>query len=143
MALLPRISVPAAQAASSTQPRAVVNSRVASTSTSSVGEADFASAAQLDTEPFGFFDHTPNAANDDEQQPKHKRQHFGLLNSSSEAFASILESGIENAELDNYGNPVNRVFAGTVSKAIKTYELNSKIISGTNPVRGTEISLTL
>jgi hypothetical protein len=142
MALLPRISVPPAQAATP-QSRAVVNARVASTSTSTVGEPDFASATQLDTEPFGFFDHTPNPVNDDEQRQNHKRQHFGLLNAPSESFASILEAGAEDIELDDYGNPVSRVYSGTVSKAIETYELNSKVISGTNPVRGTEISLTL
>ncbi len=143
MALLPRISVSAAQAASSAQPRAVVNARVASVSSGSIAESDFASSTQLDTEPFGFFDHTPNPANDDEQRQNHKRQHFGLLNAPSESFASILEAGIEDVEIDDYGYPINKVFSGSVAQAIKTYELNSKVISGTNSVRGTELSLTL
>ena len=143
MAQLPRVIAPAPQAASTTQSRAVAIGRVASVSVSTVEEPGFSTAAQLDTAPFAFQNRTPEPANDDRHQPQHRREHFGVLNASSESFASILQSGSEEAELDDYGYPVQRIYAGTVSKAIKTYELNHKVISGTNPLRGTEISLTL
>ncbi len=143
MAQLPRVIAPAPQAVSTTQPRAIAAGRVASVSVATVEEPGFSTATQLDTAPFAFHNRSPDPANDDRQQPKHKREHFGILNASSESFASILQSGSEEAELDDYGYPVHKIYAGAVSKAIKTYELNHKVISGTNPIRGTEVSLTL
>jgi hypothetical protein len=143
MAQLPRVIATAPQAASTTQTRSVAIGRVASISSSSVEEPGFSTATQLDTAPFAFHDRTLEHANDDRRQQGHKRQHFGLLNAPSVAFASIFEGGTETTNLDDFGNPVEQVFSGTVSKAIKTYELNHKVISGNNPVRGTEVSLTL
>ena len=142
MAQLPRVT-PAPQAASTTQTRAIAIGRVASVAASKVEEPGFSTAAQLDTAPFAFYNGTPEPANDDRRQQGHKRQHFGLLNAPSESFAAILQSGSEEAELDDFGNPVNKIYAGTLSKAIKTYEINHKVIHGTNTVRGSEISLTL
>jgi len=142
MAQLPRVTS-APQAASTTQTRAIAVGRVASVATSKVDEPEFSTAAQLDTAPFTFYNGTPEPANDDRRNQGHKRQHFGLLNAPSESFAAILQSGSEEAELDGFGNPVSKIYAGALSKAIKTYEINHKIIHGTNTVRGSEISLTL
>jgi len=142
MAQLPRIA-PAPQAAPSTQTRAIAIGRVASVAATKVEEPGSSAAVQLDTAPFAFYNETPEPANDDRRQQGHKRQHFGLLNAPSESFAAILQSGSEEAEFDDFGNPVRKVTAGTLSKAIKTYELNYKVINGTNTVRGSEVSLTL
>jgi len=143
MAQLPRIAASVSQAVTSAQSRTVTAGRINSVSSASLNEASASAASQFDTAPYNFNNSSPDRANDDQRQPGHKRQHFGLLNAPSEAFASILGSGSGDPELDSFGNPVSKVFANNVSKAIKTYELNHKIISGTNPVRGTEISLTL
>ena len=143
MAQLPRVTATAPQAVSTAQPRIIATGRVASVATPTVEEPGFSTAAQLDTAPFAFYNTTPEPANDDKRQQGHKRQHFGLLNTQSESFAAILQSGLENTELDRYGNPVSKVTAGALSKAIKTYEFNHRVISGTDAVRGTEISLTL
>jgi len=143
MAQLPRVTATAPQAASTSQPRAIATGRVASVSSTRVEEPGFSTATQLDTAPFAFHNGTPEPANDDRRQQGHKRQHFGLLNAPSESFAALLQSASENANFDNFGNPVNKITAEVLSRAIKTYELNHKVISGTETVRGSEISLTL
>jgi len=143
MAQLPRVAAPATTAVSASHSRTVPTARSSSGASSPVEQISISTGAEFDTTPFAFQDEFRNPANDDNRQPSHKRQHYGLLNASSESFASILQAGNDEVEFDQHGDPVTRSYSGTVSKAINTYEMNSKIISGTNPVRGTEISLTL
>jgi len=143
MAQLPRVAAAAPSAVSATHSRTVPTARSVSGASSSIEQLSVSSETQFDTAPFAFQDEFRHPANDDHRQPSHKRQHYGLLNASSESFATIIQAGSDEVELNPQGEPNGRRYTGTVTKAISTYELNSKIISGTNPVRGTEISLTL
>jgi len=145
MAQVPKLTAaPAAQSAAA--PRPTPGSRVASVASSTVDEANPVTGAQLDTALFGFENSQPELSNrDDGQRQAHdRRQHLGILNAPSQAFAELLEYDAPTTAAAGGGSSNReRSFAGLVSKAIATYETTAKVIHGDGPVIGTEVSVTL
>lgn len=68
----------------------------------------------------------------------------GVFSAPTQTFAAILESGDQFfAGGAGAGSVRSTRFGGLVSKAIEIYENNAKVVSGTNNVLGTSVSLTL
>lgn len=67
----------------------------------------------------------------------------GVFSAPTQTFAAILESGDQFFSGGEPGAVRSARFSGLVSKAIEIYEKNAKIVTGTNNVLGTSVSLTL
>lgn len=145
MAQVPKLTAsPAVQSAAATRP--APGSRVASISTSSADQPNAITGTQLDAAPFGFENSQPELNNreDGRRQGQDRRQHLGVLNAPSQAFAELLEYEAPTTASAGAGaSNRERAFAGLVSKAIATYETTAKIIHGDSLVLGTEVSVTL
>ena len=70
-------------------------------------------------------------------------QHMELLVVPSQSFGALLEYQSNNGVIDSTTKRDNPQLGGIISRVIKTYELNAKIIRGEPEVPGTAISLTL
>ncbi len=66
----------------------------------------------------------------------------GVFSAPSQTFAAILEGGDQFFSGGDAGARNTR-FGGAVSKAIEIYETNAKVVTGTNNVLGTSLSLVL
>ncbi len=147
MALVPKIAS-AGSAVSTSVPRPLASARVASLGAGSVEEASVSTSTFFDTSPYDY-DYAgghPQARNDDRpqnQQSPDRRNHFGVINASSEAFASLLDFDAKGEVIDAFGNTHQKNSPSVVSQAINRYEFNSLVVAGSNPVLGTELSLTL
>ena len=146
MALIPKTASVSSAIATST-PRPAAGARVASIGGGQVEQASISTETFFDTSPYEFTEQRAQARNDDSQnnrQPAaHRRNHFGTINATSEAFASLLDSDTGRGVIDDFGNVHQQTNPSIITQAISTYEVNSQVISGQNPVLGTEISLTL
>ena len=145
MALVQRLaSTPPAIVSSVVRPAA--SARVASLHGEAVEEAAISSETFFDSLPYEYTGDQPHAQNDDQHRPRiyqHRREHFGTLNSTTETFASLLTKEAKDDQIDEFGNVYQNIYPSEVSRAIGIYELNNKIIHGSNPVLGTKISITL
>ena len=145
MALVQRLaSILPATISSVVRPAASV--RVASFHGEAVEEAAISSETFFDSLPYEYTGNQPLAQNDDQHRPQiyqHRREHFGVLNSTTETFASLLAKEIKDDQIDELGNVYQNIYPSEVSRAIGIYELNNEIIHGLNPVLGTKISITL
>ncbi len=145
MALVPKLAS-AGSAIATSGPRPAAGARVASLGNSAIEQASISTETFFDTSPYEYTDGRSRARNDDHQsgqQPPHRRNHFGVLNATSEIYAAILESGTTGGVIDDFGNTHQPTTPSVVSQAITTYELNSQVISGDLPKRGGELSLSL
>ena len=126
--------------------RPTAGARVASHRGGAVEEIAISSETFFDTSPYEYADGQPHARNDDHlpnQKFQHQREHFGAINATSEVFASLLASENKGDRVDQFGNVHQQANPSDVIRAIGIYELNSRIISGVNPILGTHISITL
>ena len=122
--------------------RAASPTRAATAGHSPLEEASATEPAHRDAAPFGFQESQRDLTS--QGQGQQRRQHSGILNAPSQAFAALLE--YEAPVTTSAGNPGavrERAFAGVVAKAIEAYETNARVIHGVNPMTGTQISLTL
>jgi len=146
MALVSKM-VSASPAVATSAPRPAAGARVASLHSGPIEEASISTGTFFDTTPYEYRDGQTQARNDDHQTGGHqaplRRQHLGTINATSEAFASLLDSNLRGDVVDDFGNVHQKTFPNVISQAISTYELNSKVIAGTNPILGSELSLTL
>ena len=116
--------------------------RVATTGHLPLEEASATEPSHRDAAPFGFQESQRDLTS--QGQGQQRRQHSGILNAPSQAFAALLE--YEAPVTTSAGSPDavrERAFAGVVAKAIEAYETNARVMHGENPMTGTQISLTL
>ena len=66
-----------------------------------------------------------------------------LFTSNSQVFASIFEEQVKKAPSKGQEHQVAHSIGRTISSVIKTYEKNALVISGQQPVSGTEFSFNL
>jgi hypothetical protein len=126
--------------------RPAAGARVASYAGEVVKEVAISSETFFDSLPYEYIGDQPQARNDDkkfDQGYQHQRGHFGALNASTEIFASLLASESKGEKIDEFGNVHQPANPSEISRAIGIYELNNKIIHGSNPVLGTKISIAL
>jgi hypothetical protein len=126
--------------------RPAAGARVASFTGDAVKEIAISSETFFDSLPYEYTGGQPQAQNDDQkphQGYRHQRAHFGALNATTEIFASLLVREVKGEQIDEFGNVHQYAYPSVVSRAIGIYELNNKIIHGSNPVLGTKISITL
>lgn len=145
MALVPKLAS-ASSAIATSAPRPAAGARVASLGNGTVEQASISTETFFDTSPYEYTDGRSRARNDDRQpgqQPQHRRDHFGVLNATSEIYAAMLEYDASTGVIDDFGNVHQPTYPSVVSQAITTYELNSQVISGSLPKRGEELSLSL
>jgi hypothetical protein len=145
MALVQRLASAQPAMVSSTV-RPVAGARVASHTVEAVKEIAISSETFFDSLPYEYSGGQPQAQNDDQKLPQsyqHQREHFGTLNATTEMFASLLAREAKSEQIGEIGNFYQNTYPSEVRRAIGIYELNSKIINGSNPVLGTNISITL
>ncbi len=145
MAQVPKVYT-LAPTAPSAPARGVPTSRGAiSTSTSSpVSESSASTTASFDAAPFGLHEQAFRQPGFQEKQAEQRQPPGALVNISSETFGILLENNGGGVEDHGPSGAVQgRRYAGSVSNAIKTYEINARVIHGEPPVTGTEISIRL
>jgi hypothetical protein len=145
MALVQRLASAQPAMVSSTV-RPVAGARVASHTVEAVKEIAISSETFFDSLPYEYSGGQPQAQNDDQKLPQsyqHQREHFGTLNATTEMFASLLAREAKSEQIGEIGNFYQNTYPSEVRRAIGIYDLNNKIISGSNPVLGTNISITL
>ena len=98
--------------------------------------------SNLDMAPFALEREPHHQSARDRRQPP-PTHHMELLVVPSQAFSSLLEFQSDNGFNSPSAERSNRQFGAIISRAIKTYELNAKVIHGEPEVPGTTISLTL
>jgi len=112
-----------------------------------VEELSSSGALSFDAAQFGF-QNAPNNNLDDgrtlnEDRRRNPNMGRGRFSAPNETFARILEGQLDTVRGGRADNGRGKVFAGLVSKAISTYELNAQVISGTLPRRGMALSMRL
>ena len=134
----------AAPAAASSFGRVGHGARVAAFNSGVIDEGNASTALSLDAAPPGFDDRPRFDETLRQERGEQRRQQafdYGrLFTADSSVFASILERPDE-APSDNPHRPVGE--GATVGRAISTYETNARVITGTNPLSGTEFSISL
>ncbi len=145
MALVPKLAS-ASSTVITSSPRPAAGARVAAVRPGPIEETALSTETFFDTSPYEYRGNQPQARNDgghNSRQAQLKREHFGAINATSETFAALLDMESKSEVIDVFGNVHQKSSRHVVSQAISIYEQNSQVISGTNPVLGTEISLTL
>jgi len=101
----------------------------------------------FDTAAFTHAGTLPNAAGDHNKNSHDDKPFAGdrLFKTPSTAFASLVEQqqGLDEILRDEAGNSLNTHEILFAKNAISIYETNAKVISGSLPTTGQEISLTL
>ena len=140
MATIPKAAPAPAPTSVSTTRRSGPPSRVASLG-SSIDELQGSNSVAFNSGAFGFRDEGHSSFG---QGGGHQGSHhpIGIVNAPTEAFAALLESGSQDLH-GGAGDVKSPQFAGVVSRAISIYEANANILSGTNNVLGTSISIIL
>ncbi len=141
MAQVPKATAVAPQATASTA-RVGPGSRVASFGANPVEELNSGVNISFDAAASGSRGQDersrPNLGNGS-RDPHAERAISRLFRTESQAFASIFQGDdkeiTEASRATGFGKPV--------SSAINTYETNAQVISGSQPIRGTSLSLTL
>ena len=111
-----------------------------------IEELSGGNAPSFEAAQFGFqnapddkYDDRRSLSDDRRRNPNLGRGRFTAPN---ETFAQIVQSEINApTTYGEEGRPKN--FAGVLSKAIATYELNAQVIHGTLPRKGTTLSMRL
>lgn len=142
MATVPKAAPAPAPTSVSTTRRSGPPSRVASLG-SSIDELQGSNSVAFDSGAFGFREegHSSFAQGGGGRQGSHLPT--GVVNAPTQAFAALLESGSRDSHGGGAGDVKSPQFAGVVSRAISIYEANANILSGTNNVLGTSISIIL
>ena len=140
MATVPKVA-PAPTPTNASNLRSGPPSRVASLG-SSIDELQGSNSVAFNSGAFGFRDegHSSFGQGGGRQGSHHP---IGIVNAPTEAFAALLESGSQDLHGGGAGDVKSPQFAGVVSRAISIYEANANILSGTNNVLGTSISIIL
>jgi hypothetical protein len=139
MVLVPKAA--AALAPSSvTQTRVGPPTRVASFSPS-VEQLNGIAGPSFNPPSFGNTEEGRPSLDRDTQRRAHQNTP-GVFSAPSQTFAAILESGDQLFGVGG-GNVRSSRFGGLVSKAIEIYENNAKVVTGTNNILGTSVSLVL
>ena len=145
MALVPKIaSANSTVVTSVTRPSA--GARVASFGARQVDESSTTTDTYFDASPYEYTGGQSETRNDNHgnrQQLAYRQEHLGILVATSEVFAHLFEHETDKSNVDALGNIHQPSYPSVVSQAISTYELNSKVITGSASFPGTEISLTL
>ncbi|PIW27063.1 MAG: hypothetical protein COW30_11870 [Rhodospirillales bacterium CG15_BIG_FIL_POST_REV_8_21_14_020_66_15] len=111
-----------------------------------VEELSGSNALSFEAAQFGFQNAPDNQLDDRRTLSDDRRRNpnlgRGRFTAPNETFAQIIQSEISAPKTSgDEGRPRN--FAGLVSKAIATYELNAQVIHGTLPRKGTTLSMRL
>jgi hypothetical protein len=111
-----------------------------------VEELSGANGMSFEAAQFGFQNAPENQYDDRRALSDDRRRNpnlsRGRFTAPNETFASIIQSEIRAPK--TYGDETRpKNFAGLVSKAIATYELNAQVISGTLPRKGLALSMRL
>lgn len=142
--LIPVAPAPSAAANSRVGP----GQRVASSLEGPIEEINAGGSVSIDASAAGFdqeqprFEDALRQQNRDRDQRREAFANGRLFTATSAVFASILERPD-----DSGGNADGRIGRPrepeSVDRIIRTYETNAKVITGTNPVLGTELSISL
>jgi len=139
------VTVPKAGAllapASVTQTRGGPPTRVASSSPS-VEQLNATAGPSFSPASFGFAEEGRGAVDRDTQR-RARQNTPGVFTAPSQTFAAILESGDQLFGSGGTGSVRATRFGGLVSKAIEIYENNAKVVTGSNNILGTSVSLVL
>jgi hypothetical protein len=139
MAMVPKPAI-ALSPASVSRTRAGPPTRVASFSPT-VEQLDATAGASFNPATFGYAEEDRPSV--DRDGGRRSRQDApGVFSAPSQTFAAILEAGDQFFAGGDAGVRSTR-FSGLVSKAIEIYETNAKVVTGTNNVLGTSVSLVL
>ena len=98
--------------------------------------------SNLDMAPFALEREPHHHSSHDRRHPLPAR-HLQLLVVPSQSFSSLFEYQSKNRFNTSRSERKNQQFGSIISRAIKTYELNAKVIHGEPEVPGIEISMTL
>jgi len=123
-----------------------IGGRHISSSSASIEEISSEAGVMFDAAPFTHAGTLPNPANDSPQNFQEKAfTGDRLFKAPSTAFASLVEQqqGLDDIIKDDAGNNTNTHEVLFVKNAISIYETTAKVISGTLPTLGQEVSLTL
>ena len=147
MAPLPHVYAPTlaqANAAAKSVPSAksMLSSRVASLDGRVEESSTGLPTLNLDMSPFALEREAHQQSNRDRQHRPSVR-HMELLVVPSQSFGALLEYQSNNGVIGSTTKRDTPQLGGIISRVIKTYELNAKIIRGEPEVTGTAISLTL
>jgi len=146
MASVPK-PVAVAGAAPAQSARAVgPSARVASVSTSQVDALDAGTNISFDAAASGFqdsHDHTQLNGKGGQRRQYTDPGANRLFTADSQVFASIFEDQEKPTTNANPNKAAARTPGRPVSSIIKTYETNALIISGQQPINGTEFSFNL
>lgn len=123
--------------------------RVAALSTTQVDALNAGTNISFDAAASGFQENRNQSRLDRDEGSRHRQQYSDpgfdrLFTADSNVFASIFEA--QDKEAPSNGDrsaPGGRPLGRPVSSVIKTYETNALIISGQQPVNGTEFSFNL
>ena len=142
MALIPK-AVPVTTTPTQAASRVGPGHRVASVAYSQVEGLNAGTGVSFDAAPSGFHDERPNF--EEREGGGNRRRPEGdftrLFRADSQVFATILESQSEPAPQSR--SEGRRRAAVPPARAIHTYENNFQVITGTMPVRGTSLSISL
>ena len=147
MAPLPHVYAPTLAQATATaksvpSAKSMLSSRVASLDGRVEESSTGLPTQNLDMSPFALEREAHQQSNRDRQHGPPAR-HMELLVVPSQSLTSLLEYHSNNNVISTTAKRSNAQFGGIISRVIKTYELNAKIIHGEPEVPGTTISLTL
>jgi len=146
MASVPK---PAAVATAAPAPSARLvgpSARVAAVSTSQVDALDAGTNISFDAAASGFQDNHDHSQLDRKGGQRRQYSDPGfdrLFTADSQVFASIFENQEKPSTGGNADKAQPRTGGRPVSTIIKTYETNAMIISGQQPINGTEFSFNL
>ena len=147
MAQVPKLISISQSPAALANNRVAAGNRVASVLEGPIDQISGGGAVSIDANAAGF-----DERQDVEEALRHQtrdRERRGsafangrLFTANSSVFASILERPDE-PRTSSEGPIGPRRDSESVSKIISTYETNAKVITGTNPILGTELSISL
>jgi len=123
-----------------------IGGRHTSSSSASIEELSSGTGVMFDAAAFAHDGTLPNAANDSTQNFQEKAfTGDRLFKAPSTAFASLVEQqqGLDEIIKDDAGKNTNTHEVLFAKNAISIYETTAKVISGTLPTLGQEVSLTL
>ena len=111
-----------------------------------IEEASGAGGLSFEAAQFGFQNAPDNKFDDrrslDDERRRNPNLGRGRFSAPNETFTQIIQSELTAPK--TYGDEGRaKNFAGVLSRAIATYELNAQVINGTLPRNGTTLSMRL
>lgn len=140
MATVPKVA-PAPTPANASNLRSGPPSRVASLG-SSIDELQGGNSVAFNSGAFGFREEGRSSFDQGGGGRQGNHLHTGIVNAPTQAFAALLEGRSQESQ-GRAGDVTSPQFAGIVARAIAIYEANANILSGTQNVLGTSISIVL